>query len=259
MKFNGRNIYIGNNVHLGEGVRIGDNSTIYDNVYIGDGTIICDHCTLGEPLQNYYSDDSYVNPVLKIGKNCMIRSHAIIYAGVTVGDSTQVAHWAMIRENSILGKHCMVGIHVNILDRCLIGDYVRFHSYNTIGENSEVADFVFFYPLATITTDPNPPSNILLKCRIGKYTQVATGSILMPGVVIGEHCLVAAQSKVAGIFADYSLIAGSPAKNIVDLREAPIINRETGKRQYPWPYNFSRNMPWEGMDYDVWLKNQENI
>lgn len=259
MKFNGRNIYIGKNVHLGKGVRIGDNTTIYDNVSIGDGSVICDNCSLGEPLQRYYSDDSYVNPELRIGENCFIRSHAVIYAGASIGASTQIAHWALIRENTVLGEYCMVGVHVHILDGCQIGSYVRFHSYNTIGENSEIGDFVFFYPLAVITTDPNPPSNLLLRCRIGKYTQVATSSVLMPGVEIGEHCLVAAQSKVAGKFADYSLIAGSPAKNIVDLREAPIINQETGKRQYPWPYNFSRNMPWEGIGYDTWLKNQENI
>ncbi len=71
---------------------------------------------------------------------------------------------------------------------------------------------------------------------------------------IGRHCLVGARSRVGGKFEDISFINGDPAKRIMDVRKAPIINRCTKKFQYPWPYNFDRGMPWAGIGYDRWLK-----
>jgi hypothetical protein len=33
----------------------------------------------------------------------------------------------------------------------------------------------------------------------------------------------------------------------------PFFNNKK-TRHYPWPYNFERGMPWEGIGYDEWLK-----
>ena len=101
MKFNDKNITIGKNVILGENVKIGDNTIIYDNVIIGDNTIICNDCVLGEPLNDYYHSEDYQNPQLLIGKNSLIRSHCIIYAGSTLGDNLQTGHRVTIREKTI--------------------------------------------------------------------------------------------------------------------------------------------------------------
>ena len=69
-----------------------------------------------------------------------------------------------------------------------------------------------------------------------------------------RHCLVSAQASCREKYPDFSLIAGTPAKAVMDLRKAPIINKGTKRRQYPWPYNFERNMPWQGIGFDEWLK-----
>jgi len=81
MKFNNRNIHISSSAKMGSNVKIGDNTVIYDNVEIGDNTIIANNCVIGEPINDYYHNKDYQNPVTKIGKNSLIRSHAIIYAG----------------------------------------------------------------------------------------------------------------------------------------------------------------------------------
>ena len=257
MRFNNRNIHIGQNVQLGKNVKIGDNTSIYDNVIIGDNTIICDNCIIGEPTSNYYCDVNYVNPQLKIGTDSIIRSHSIIYAGSTIGDGLQMGHHSVIRENNILGNHCMVGGFVTILNGCHIGNYVRFHSYDEIGEESEIEDFVFFYPNVIAATDPTPPSNTIKKCHFGAYTQVTSNVMVLPGTDLGKHCVVTAQSHVSGNFEDFSFISGNPAKRVADSRKMPLFNNETRKRQYPWPYNFSRNMPWCDCGYEEWLKTEK--
>ena len=259
MKFTGRNVHIGQNVQLGKNVKIGDYAIIYDNVVIGDNTIICNNCVLGEPLSDYYHNQDYVNPPLEIGANSLIRSHTIFYAGSRFGDYLQTGHRATIREHTVAGHHCSLGSYVDIQGFCKIGNYVRMHSYVNIGQESTIGDFVFFYPFVVMTNDPTPPSNKLVGATIGDYSQITTGSVILPGASIGKNCLVGAQSTVGGNFADFTFICGSPAKEICDLRKAPLFNVETHKRHYPWPYNFNRGMPWAELGYDEWVNQNVKL
>lgn len=245
---------MGEDVKLGKDVKIGDNTIIYDNVTIGDHTVICSNCIIGEPLGTYYEDADYENPKLEIGANSIIRSNTIIYAGTKIGDGLQTGHHTVIRENNILGNDCVVGMYCNILDGCKIGNNVHFHSYDSIAEGTVVDDFVYFYPFVTVTDDPFPPSNCWENCEFGEFSVIASNAFILPGTRIGRHCFISAQSRVGGEVEDFSFMHGDPAKKIFDVRKVPIINKETKKRQYPWPYNFSRNMPWEKMGFDAWLK-----
>lgn len=257
MKFNNKNISIGKNVTIGKNVRIGDNTIIYDNVTIGDNTIICNDCVLGEPLNEYYYNGDYENPSLIIGADSLIRSHTIFYAGSTFGDHLQTGHRVMVREHTIAGNHCSFGTSTDIQGECKIGNYVRLHSLVNIGQGSEIGDFVFISPYTVLTNDPTPPSDTIAGVKIGNYSQITASCVMLPGAVVGEHCMVAAHSTVGGNFEDFSLIAGSPAKRVCDVRKAPIFNEFTKKRQYPWPYSFSRNMPWDGVGYDKWITEQK--
>jgi acetyltransferase-like isoleucine patch superfamily enzyme len=258
MKFNNRNIHIGKNVILGQNVKIGDNTTIYDNVEIGDNTIICNDCVLGEPNYTYYSEADYLNPILKIGSNALIRSHAIIYAGSIIGNFFQTGHRVTIREKTQIGNHCSVGSYNDIQGDCVIGNYVRMHSYVNVGQKSKIDDFVFIYPFVVLTNDPTPPSNKLLGVSIGKYSQVTTGCVLLPGTTIGENCLLGANSTVGGCFDDFSFVNGSPATRVCDVRKAPFFNIETQKRHYPWQNNFKRGMPWAEEGFEEWNNNKKN-
>ena len=248
MKFNNNNIKIGKNV------KIGDNTTIYDNVTIGDNTTVCNDCVLGEPLYGYYKDDNYENPELVIGPNSLIRSHCIFYAGSSFGENLQTGHRATMREHTVVGNNCSIGSYCDIQGECTIGSYVRMHSYVNVGQGSEIEDFVFISPYTVLTNDPTPPSEVLAGVKIGKYSQVTTSCVLLPGAVIGRNCLVAAHSTVGGTFEDFSLISGSPAKRVCDVRKAPFFNLITNKRQYPWQRNFERNMPWAGIGFDKWCE-----
>ena len=241
MKFTGRNIHIGRNVILGKNVRIGDNTVIYDNVVIGDNTIISNDCVLGEPLNDYYYDPSYENPQLVIGAESLIRSHAIFYAGSVFGDNLQTGHRVTVRDE--------------IQGECRIGNYVRCQSFVNIGQHSDIDDFVFIFPYVVLTNDPTPPSMVQKGVTLGQYSVITTATTMLPGATLGKHCLTAANSTVGGIFDDYSFIGGNPATTICDVRKAPLFNEITKKRHYPWPENFSRNMPWDGIGYKEWLNS----
>ena len=257
MKFNNKNISIGKNVTFGKNVKIGDNSIIYDNVRIGDNSIICDNCIIGEPTLDYYYKDTYENLLTIIGANSLIRSFSIIYAGSSFGDYLMTGHRVTIYEKTIAGHHCMFGSYNDIQGLCMIGNYCRFHSFVNIGQKSEIGDFVFIFPFVVVTNDPTPPSDNLKGVKVGNYSQIATAAILLPGCEIGKHSLVSANSTVGGTYPDDSFISGAPATRIGNLSKMPFFNNQK-RRYYPWPNNFSRGMPWEGIGYLNWKKGKDD-
>lgn len=256
MKFNNRNIYISKNAIIGNNVKIGDNTTIYDNVMIGDNSIICNDCVIGEPTSDYYKNiDQYKNRETVIGDGSFFRSHNIIYSGSTFGKNFSTGHRVTVRENSKFGEGCRLGTLCDIQGYVTFGNYCWLHSNVHIGQNSTIGNFVFIYPYVVFTNDPHPPSNICIGPMVGDYTQIAVFSVLLPGIQIGKHCLIGAGSILGKSIGDYQLVVGNPAKPIKDVRE--LKSKDTNKSHYPWPYNFDRGMPWQGINYDEWLGSNQ--
>ncbi|MCB0692383.1 MAG: hypothetical protein KDC16_12115 [Saprospiraceae bacterium] len=255
MKFNNKNVFISTKAKIGDNVKIGDNTTIFDNVIIEDGVTICNDSVIGEPTYDYYNNENYINPETIIGKGSFFRSHSIIYAGSTFGINFSTGHRVTIRENTIFGDNCRVGTLSDIQGYSTFGNHCWLHSNVHIGQKSKIGNYVFIYPYVVFTNDPTPPSNICIGPTVGDYSQIAVFSVLLPEVKIGRHCLIGAGSIVGKDVPDNQLVIGSPAKIIKDVSE--IRSRETGESHYPWPYRFDRGMPWQGIGFEEWQK--ENI
>lgn len=255
MNFNNHNVQISPKASIGKNVKIGDNTSILDNVTIGENSIISNNCIIGEPLSDYYYNENYNNPNTVIGSGSLIRSHAIIYSGNTIGNDFSTGHRVTIRENMKIGNHCRIGTLSDLQGFSEIGNYCWLHSNVHIGQHSKIGNFVFIYPYAVFTNDPHPPSTICIGPSVDDYSQIAVGSILLPGVKLGKHVLVGANSVVGKDVEDYQLVVGNPAKPIKDVRE--LISKETGKSHYPWPYNFDRGMPWKDIGYENWITNNQ--
>lgn len=255
MKFNNRNILISPNAKIGNNVKIGDNTIIYDNVSIGNNTVICNDCVIGEPLFDYYSNDNYINPVTEINQGAFIRSHNIIYAGSVFGEKFSTGHRVTIREFVKFGSNCRIGTLSDIQGYSSFGNYCWLHSNVHIGQKSIIGNFVFIYPYVIFTNDPTPPSDVCVGPSVGDFSQIAVSSILLPGIEIGKHCLVGANSVVSRNVDDYMLVVGSPAQPIKDVRE--ILSRETGQPHYPWPFRFTRGMPWAERGFEEWKDYNE--
>jgi acetyltransferase-like isoleucine patch superfamily enzyme len=54
---------------------------------------------------------------------------------------------------------------------------------------------------------------------IGEGVCVGVGAIVLGGVVVGSHCIIAAGAVVTKNFPDHSVIAGIPARRIGDTRD----------------------------------------
>jgi acetyltransferase-like isoleucine patch superfamily enzyme len=68
----------------------------------------------------------------------------------------------------------------------------------------------------------NPNSGLIMEqklnskggVKIGKSSFIGYRACIMPGVTLGKHCVVGANSVVTQSFPDYSMVAGCPAKII---------------------------------------------
>jgi len=89
-------------------------------------------------------------------------------------------------------------------------------TYIEVGENTSISANV------TITDINHPYTNVDLpiekqtietkKVIVGKDCKIYNNVVILPGTIIGNHCTVGANSVVSGVFPDYCVIAGSPAK-----------------------------------------------
>ena len=185
-----------------------------------------------------------------MGNNALIRSGSIIYAGSKIGNNFQTGHQVTIREKAQIGNNVSIGTLSDIQGNCKIGNYVRLHSNVHIGQLSVIDDFVWVFPYVVLTNDPTPPSENFVGVHVHSFAIVATGSIIMPGLELGQDCLIGAGAIVTKSVEPYAVAVGNPAKAISDVRK--VKNKITGEPVYPWREHFGNYMPWYGIGFDTW-------
>ena len=221
---------------LGRDVSIGPFSIVHAGVELGDGCEIGSHCEIGHPARQPTGRD------LIIGAGALIRSHSVLYEGSSFGPGLTTGHRVTIRELTDAGAGLQVGTLSDIQGRCRIGHHVRLHSNVHISQLSRIGDFVWIFPYVVLTNDPHPPSEVGLGVTLGDYVAVATMSVILPGVVVGEHALVGAHSCVAKDVEPHTVVAGSPARPMGATSKIKLRDG-TNRPAYPWPAHFRRGYP----------------
>jgi len=230
--------YVSSNATLGEGVEIGPFCVVHDNVVLADRVSVGAYCELGVTGPNSASS----NQLLSIGADSLIRSHSIFYAGSSFGESLTTGHRVTVREGTKAGKGFQIGTSTEIQGDCTVGDYVRFQSNIFVGKSTEIGNYVWVLPYVILTNDPTPPSNVLIGCIIEDYATLCAGSIILPGIVVGTHAVVAAGACVTKNVEARVVVAGNPARTRGEAKDI-MLRDGSARAAYPWTRHFSRGYP----------------
>lgn len=83
----------------------------------------------------------------------------------------------------------------------------------TVGSNCQLTNCrIFTHGGGQIARYKHPKFDLFGKVVIGNNVYIGTGSLIMPGVTIGDNSLIAAGSVVTKSVPSYVVVAGNPAK-----------------------------------------------
>ncbi len=205
---------------------------IYKNVKIGNDADIDKSAIIGKPP--YKKKDGELE--LVIGGNPTIRSNTVIYSGSTIGNNLQTGHNALIREKNKIGNNVSIGTNATLEPGNKIGNNVRVHS-GCFLENTTIEEGVFIGPNVVFTDDLHPMCPRYEECVLGatvkKNTSIGANTTIMPGITIGENCLIGAGSVVTKDVPPNSVAVGNPANVIKNVSDLKCI-KGFYKKPYEW-------------------------
>jgi UDP-2-acetamido-3-amino-2,3-dideoxy-glucuronate N-acetyltransferase len=141
-----------------------------------------------------------------------------------LGPGTRVWHQAQIRERAKLGANCIVGKGAYIDFDVPIGDNVKIQNGVYVYHGASVQDGVFLGPGVILTNDKlpraiNPDGSLksdadwqVSQTLIQRGAAIGAGSVILPGVTVGEFALVGAGSVVTRDVPAHGLVYGNPAR-----------------------------------------------
>src|SRR5437899_5742702 len=156
-------------------------------------------------------------------RNCVIAEDA------RIGEGTRIGNFVLIRGNAVIGEGCVVGSYLDIEGDVRIGDFVSLQSGCYLTRGVIIEDEVFCGPrIVTLNDKPisyRRPSLTFKRQapRILRAARIGGGSILCPGVTVGENALVGAGSVVTRDVPDRIIVAGNPAVAIGSVPGSEII------------------------------------
>lgn len=213
---------------------IADTALIHAGVEWGEAAQVDDYCLIGVPARGRKVGE--VPTVL--GSGVLLRSHSVIYAGTRIGRNFQCGHACLIREDCEIGAEVSVGSHTVLEFQVRIADGVRIHSQAFVPECSVLEEGCWIGPNVVLTNAKFPASrdakDHLTGVKVGRWARIGANATILPGVYLGEGCLVGAGSVVTKDVPAGAVVVGNPArviKAIGDLRYQSA-NDTTGMQAY---------------------------
>ena len=139
---------------------------------------------------------------------------------ISIGDNTLIGPGVALSAGMVPGQECITNPVVTIGDRCLIGkgSGIVGHFSITIGNDVWTGHHVYItdqnHGYEDVTRPISEQSQPERAVSIGNGSWLGHGSIVLPGVTIGEHVVVGANSVVTKDIPSFCVAVGSPARVI---------------------------------------------
>lgn len=148
-----------------------------------------------------------------------------------IGESTNVWAYAHVMSGARIGCNVNIGDHAFIEGGATIGNNVTIKNRVCVWEGITIEDDVFVGPGVMFTNDKCPRSprmpkvharyasrdHWLVTTLVKRGVSIGAAAVILPGVELGEFCMVGAGAIVSRNVEPYSLVVGTPAKKIADV------------------------------------------
>ena len=147
-----------------------------------------------------------------LGKNVSVGPYAVIAEKVSIGDNTVIYPFSYVGNNSEIGNGCIIYPHVIIRESISIGNRVIIHPSSVIGGDGFGYDTQrdgthFKIPqLGTVVIEDDVEIGACVtidrarfnKTVVGRGSKIDNLCQIAHNVIMGPHCLIAAQSGISG-------------------------------------------------------------
>jgi len=223
-------LVLGENVQIGEKVKFGAHVVVHDGTAIGDGCTIEDHAVLGKrPRLAPGSSASGEVADLRLGRDVTVCAGAVVFAGAAVEERSILGDQSYVRERSRIGPSTVIGRGSVVDNDVRIGARVRVQSCVYLTAFTVVEDDVFVGPGATTTNDDtmlrHGPEMRLRGAILRRACRVGGGTVLTPGVEVGEEAFIAAGAVVTRDVPARAVVMGVPARVVREVPDEDLLER----------------------------------
>lgn len=143
-----------------------------------------------------------------------------------IGTGTRVWQFVVILPGAAIGDDCNICSHTLIENDVVIGDRVTVKSGVYLWDGITIEDDVFIGPCAAFSNDKYPRSKVypdeFARTLIRRGASIGANATILPGVVLGRHCMVGAGAVVTRDVPDHAVVVGNPAKIVRYLDANPL-------------------------------------
>ncbi|MBS9937891.1 acyltransferase [Vibrio alginolyticus] len=125
-----------------------------------------------------------------------------------------------------------------------------------IGDNVRIANEVRFFTHGGLIPFRTPESDLDIfgKIKIGNSVHIGHGAYIMPGVTVGDRCIIGAGSVVAKSVPSGVVVAGNPAKIVSKVDDFLQRAKESDFSSKKLNYEQKKKLLLESCDDDRFIK-----
>ncbi len=165
---------------------------------------------------------AHIDPSAMLENDVIVESGAVIGPEARIGEGTRIAAGAVIGYRCAIGRNCFIGPRA-VITHALIGNNVIIHAGVAIGQDGfgfamgrdghfKVRQIgrVIIQDWVEIGANSTVDRGALRDTVIGEGTKIDNLVQIAHNVLIGRHCILVAQSGVAGssILGDFAVLGG---------------------------------------------------